>query len=123
MKALGWSAVYAVLYAVCGGAFLWQWAVGGSGLYALPGACFLALSAWEVRRAFRVRRTGGGNVWSPTLDIAYVILALCNIGRGIAEPTGFNVGVAVCWSILGVLYAAKALRELRGEDTKKEEAS
>lgn len=103
MRALGWCA----LYGAVGAGFLWAGASQGVGFYALPGLGFLALAAWEAGR----RRSGKG--WNPSLSLAYGLLALCYVYQGISEPTGFHVGAAVCWSLLGALYAGKAVRDFR----------
>lgn len=65
--------------------------------------------------------TACGWVVNIILYVAFVILALSSVFRAAAEPTGFNAGMAVCWSVLGALYAVKAVREFRAADIKKEE--
>lgn len=46
-------------------------------------------------------------------ELAYMLLALCYLYRGITEPTGFHVGAAVCWVLIGALYGAEAIRKFR----------
>lgn len=123
MKALASGVFYAVLYTAAGAALLWAGTSKGINFYAFAGLCLLALALWEGRTALRAYRRKQCPGRHPTMNLAYVLLALCSIARAIAEPTGFNVGIAVCWSILGVLYAVKFAREIRAEDREKEETS
>jgi len=110
MKPLAWSLFYTVL----GGAVLCAGAFQGDGLLLFGGACWLAMAVWEALASVRARRTGRTRPYPPlTLNLSYVLLALFYAYKAVRGPTGFNVFMAVCWSILGLLYAVRAVRRLR----------
>ncbi len=110
MMPLAWSLFYTVL----GGAVLCAGAFQGDGLLLFGGACWLAMAAWEVLASIRARRTGRSRPCPPlSLNLSYVLLALFFVYNAVRETTGSNVFMAVCWSILGLLYAVKAVRQLR----------
>jgi len=118
MKPLAWSLFYTVL----GAALLWAGAYQGEGIFLFAGACWLAMAAWEAWASARARREGRARTSPPlSLSLSCILLALMFVYRGAREPDGFNVFMAVCWAVLGVLYGVKAARQLRAGN--KEEAS
>lgn len=123
MKTLLLRACGAVLYAAVGGAFLWAASAQRVGFFFLPGGCFLGLAVWEGWVLARDCRAGrnGARKWSPSMSLAYVVLAVCYVWKAVAQPSGFNGFIAVCWSVLGAAYAVKTVRAIRAADRKKEE--
>lgn len=110
MMPLAWTLFYTILGAavLCAGVFQ------GDGFLMFGGACWLAMAAWEVLASIRARRTGRTRPYPPlSLSLSYVLLALLYVCKAVRGPTGFNVFMAVCWSILGLLYTVKAVRQLR----------
>jgi len=72
------------------------------------------MAAWEVLASFRARRTGRTKPYPPlTLSLSYVLLALFYVYKAVRAPDGFNAFMAVCWSILGLLYTVRAVRQFR----------
>ena len=99
-------ALYTAFYGAVGAGLLWMSAGQGIGFFALIGGAFLAMALWVAVKGCRKK-------WDPTLNLAYMLLALCYLYRGITEPTGFHVGAAVCWVLIGALYGAEAIRKFR----------
>ncbi len=110
MMPLAWSLFYTILGAavLCAGAFQ------GDGLLLFAGVCWLAMGAGEVLMSIRARRTGRSRPYPPlSLNLSFVLLAVFFVYKAVRGPAGFNVTMAVCWSILGLLYAVRAVRQLR----------
>jgi len=110
MMPLAWSLFYTILGAavLCAGVFQ------SDGLLMFGGACWLAMAAWEILASIRARRTGRSRPYPPlSLSLSYVLLALFYVYKAVRAPDGFNIFMAVCWSILGLLYAVRAVRQLR----------
>lgn len=125
MKTSLWRGPFVILYAAAGAAFLWAGTARQIGVYAVAGVCFLALAAWEGWTIFRELRTGwvGRPGWSPALYLGCVIVALCQIHRSVIEPTDFNTAIAAGWSLVGAVWAVRAVRESRSAGKKKERPS
>lgn len=110
MMPLAWSLFYTIL----GTALLWAGAVQGESAFLLGGACWLAMAVWEVLASILARRRGGTRPYPPlSLSLSYVLLALFFVYKAVRAPDGFNVFMAVCWSILGLLYTVRAVRQFR----------
>lgn len=106
MKAITWS----LFYAVIGALFLCMGAFQGTGFYLLIGGGFLMLAAGEAWASARRREEKPG--WRLSTSLAFLLIAACYVYRGVIEPTGSNVGMAVVWAALGAAYIMKTVRQL-----------
>ena len=123
MKNLTVKAVDTVLYAACGALFLWVAWDRETGFYILTGACFLALAVWEGWTWVRDYRAGrnGKCGWSPSMTLAFFIVAMFQVREAAAEPAGFQTFLAVNWVLISAVYAVRTVRTLRAEKRTKEE--
>ena len=124
MKNLTVKAVDTVLYAACGGLFLWMAWDREIGFYTLIGASLLVLAAWEGWAWVRDYRAGrnGKCGWTPSMTAAFLVVAVVQTHRAVTEPDGFHTFLAASWVLISVVYAVRTVRVLRAEKQMKEEA-
>ncbi len=124
MKNLTVKAVDTVLYAACGALFLRAARDQEMGFYVLPGACLLALAAWEGWAWVRDYRAGrnGKCGWTPSMTAAFLVVAVVQVHKAFVEPDGFHTFLAASWVLISVVYAVRTVRVLRAEKQMKEEA-
>ncbi|WP_295733394.1 hypothetical protein [uncultured Oscillibacter sp.] len=124
MKNLTMKAVDTVLYASCGALFLWAAWDQEIGFYVLTGVCLLALAAWEGWAWVRDCRAGrnGKCEWTPSMTVAFLVVAVLQVHRAVTEPDSFHTFLAVSWVLISAIYAVRTLRVLRAEKQTKEEA-
>lgn len=125
MKNLTVKAVDTVLYAACGALFLWAAWDQEIGFYVLTGACLLALAAWEGWTWVRDYRAGRNEKceWTPSMTVAFLVVAVVQTHRAVTEPDGFHTFLAVSWVLISVVYTVRTVRGLRAEKQMKEETS
>lgn len=125
MKNLTVKAVDTVLYAACGALFLWAAWGQEIGFYVLTGACLLALAAWEGWAWVRDYQAGRNEKceWTPSMTVAFLVVAVVQTHRAVTEPDGFHTFLAVSWVLISVVYTVRTVRGLRAEKQMKEEAS
>ena len=123
MKNLTVKAVNTVLFAACGAMLLWAAWDRKDSFYILLGACLFALAVWEGWTWVLDRRAGrnGQCECSPAMTTAFVLAAVGQTYRAIAEPDGFHIFLAVSWALISAAYAVRTVRSLRAADTSKEE--
>ena len=125
MKNLTVKAVDTVLYAACGGLFLWMAWDREIGFYTLIGASLLVLAAWEGWAWVRDYRAGRNEKceWTPSMTVAFLVVAVLQVHRAVTEPDSFHTFLAVSWVLISVVYTVRTVRGLRAEKQTKEEAS
>ena len=97
MRNLTVKAVDTVLYAACGALFLRAARDQEMGFYVLPGACLLALAAWEGWTWVRDFRAGRNEkcAWIPSMTVAFILVAVLQARKAVVEPDGFHTFLAI----------------------------
>ena len=118
MKNLTMKAVDTVLYAACGALFLWAAWDQEIGFYVLTGVCLLALAAWEGWAWVRDCRAGrnGKCEWTPSMTVAFILVAVVQVRKAITEPYGINPLIAAGWVFISAVYTVRTVRGLRAEN-------
>ena len=118
MKNLTVKAMDTVLYAACGGLFLWMAWDREIGFYTLIGASLLVLAAWEGWAWVRDYRAGRNEKreWDPSMTVAFILVAVVQVRKAITEPYGINPLIAAGWVFISAVYTVRTVRGLRAEN-------